>query len=589
MDKTVKRAVGYCRVSTDSKDQANSFESQRQYFENLFDEIEDSTLVNIYADKGLSGTKLYRPQFDLMMQDAGLQRVTSKETNKAVDSYEIVSEPAFNYIYVTNISRFARNISADAFIKTLALNKVYVVYVDFHGNVYSTENSVGEKVIIDELVHAERFSRDLSAKVKVGMRQGAKKGNIYVGKKMYGYDYVRRNLDDNSKGNYLMINEAEAEVVRLIFDMYVHEGLGTEIISRKLAEQGHFALNGKQFKSNTIMGMLKNEKYCGVNNAMRYDTGEVFGDRRLKHIDYDDKTRAKAREKTAELKERDVVNRIPAIISVELFQKAQQIRESRKSYQTNKGRYMGKTDFAGLIVCGKCGAHYQAAGTDKDKDGNLKNRYYACSHKYRFDAENGILRCDNPTINEKRLDSLLDSYGYSLMRWMRRETLLRKGEKYRQQLLDSIDMDNEEEVNSLSRELSSIQSQKERLLDVYIEGKCTKEQYDNRRIPLSERESFLEQEIKRLSRTNEQIHSAIKELDSVLDEIRVENERFKTEAKDNKLRDKLTRKELLHDVEQIVIDEKGDPYITFKSLRQLERLLDDLYIGRESTLKASSF
>ena len=250
---------------------------------------------------------------------------------------------------------------------------------------------------------------------------------------------------------------------------------------------------------------------------------------------------------------------------------------------------MGKTDFAGLIVCGKCGAHYQAAGTDKDKDGNLKNRYYACSHKYRFDAENGIPRCDNPTINEKRLDSLLDSYGYSLMRWMRRETLLRKGEKYRQQLLDSIDMDNEEEVNSLSRELSSIQSQKERLLDIYIEGKCTKEQYDNRRIPLSERESFLEQEIKRLSRTNEQIHSAIKELDSVLDEIRVENERFKTEANDNKLRDKLTRKELLHDVEQIVIDEKGDPYITFKSLRQLERLLDDLYIGRESTLKASSF
>lgn len=570
-----KRAVAYCRVSTDSKDQNNSYESQKKSFDMYFDEVDGIDLVEIYADRGLSGTKLSRPQFDRMLQDAGLQKIVDKETNMSVNSYKIVAPSKFDYIYVTNISRFARNISADSFIKTLAINHVYLVYVDAQDIVYSTETEAGEKVIIDELVHAERFSRDLSAKVKKGMKQGARNGNIYTSATIYGYDYHRRNLDDPSKGNYFTINEEEAKIVRRIFDLYCNEHMGSERIANELAKEGMFTHGNKKFASNTILGIIKNEKYCGINNAMHYDKGAIFGDRKLRTVNYDDKVRVRARKATEELKEQGF-EKIPPIISIEQWEEAQRIRTGRKSSENNRGKYHGKTDFAGLLVCGKCGCTYQAAGVKKNKDGTIKERYYACRHRYRFDEEHGVPECLNPVIPESRLNEVLSVNGYCLRRMFRIADLIKAGKLYKEKLLANVNQSFVEQIAQLQVEVAEVRQQKDRLLDLFVKGKCSESQYDERIKPLNEQEEKMQSDIDRMSMSNDEIYKAVAEIDYLLKTAEEERAKLNDDMNAGKWKESYTRKDLLFDVDKIVVDEQGEVRLMFKTLQQMETLIHTL-------------
>ena len=81
MDKI--RVCAYTRVSTDSKDQENSFENQKISFERTLSNKDGYELINIYADKGLTGTQLHnRPEFKKMILDAGLDVVETKGKSK---------------------------------------------------------------------------------------------------------------------------------------------------------------------------------------------------------------------------------------------------------------------------------------------------------------------------------------------------------------------------------------------------------------------------------------------------------------------------------------------------------------------------
>ena len=83
------RVAAYCRVSTDKADQLNSLEAQKNFFMEYVKST-GNTLVRLYADEGISGTKVKkRKQFLQMMADA--------ETG------------LFEHVVVKDISRFARN------------------------------------------------------------------------------------------------------------------------------------------------------------------------------------------------------------------------------------------------------------------------------------------------------------------------------------------------------------------------------------------------------------------------------------------------------------------------------------------------
>ena len=85
------RSAAYCRVSSSSEDQLNSYMAQVTYYSHKFEDSETEILVDVYADEGITGTREdKRDEFQRLMQDCRRGKI--------------------DRIYTKSISRFARNI-----------------------------------------------------------------------------------------------------------------------------------------------------------------------------------------------------------------------------------------------------------------------------------------------------------------------------------------------------------------------------------------------------------------------------------------------------------------------------------------------
>ena len=141
----------YCRVSTDSSDQTNSYENQQSYF-NREIEAKGHTLFKIYKDFGLTGTKLSnRPEFEEMLTDAGIDikvintDARDKRLLRQHTVYELSDrKPKFNEIWIKNTSRFARNTLSYTLI-TLLRQK--------HVNVYFIEQNINTSDLAQDLLY----------------------------------------------------------------------------------------------------------------------------------------------------------------------------------------------------------------------------------------------------------------------------------------------------------------------------------------------------------------------------------------------------------------------------------------------------
>lgn len=518
-----KRVAAYCRVSTNSEDQENSFENQKNFFEREYKNNPDYSFYDIYADKGVTGTTLKkRPDFNRMLTDAGL------DIN---NDYNIIGEPKFDVIVTKNTSRFARNVSVDVILKALARNKVYVHFLDLNK---TTENPEDITYIQIFLTFDERESRDKSKKVLFGLEESIKKGNIHAHGRLYGYKYYPR------PENRLEIIESEAEVVRQIFDMYVNQGMGLYRIGNYLKQNNIKTKNGKDFSERGLRLILTNEVYTGRAVRKKYTEGLVFE----KHN----------RRET----ENPVIfetDKIPAIIDIETFDKAQEILHSRIQYKTQKGKYSGKTDYAGKIVCGCCGATYTAGNGDYLAKYGRRVRSYSCKTKriVKYDDDgNRVMLCKNSNVYETRLDEEITqekaSSKYMLM--LKSSMFFIMGVK--RCLEERLGKQDLTEINAVQKELDIVLEKKGRLIDLYTDGNFTKEELDIKVAPLAEQENILSDKIKALSRPNEEMQRDIDDIEQGLIEIqeRIKRHEQLKEADNNK---NMTRKELLEDVEQITI------------------------------------
>mgnify|MGYP000971001851 CR=1 FL=1 len=374
------KVCAYCRVSTDSKDQTNSYENQKSYFEREISKNPDYELVGIYADKGISGTKLQRPEFNCMLEDAGLDiKEISNDNNDQRKQYlryitipSTSRKPKFNLILTKNTSRFARNTNVGEILDNLKSNNVYVQFLDLNK---STKNESDITVIKLFQVFDENDSRDKSVKVRFGQTEGTKHGIIHTSSKLYGYKYIKTE-------NRLEVIPEEAEVIKTIYNLYV-EGLGIRQIINTLTDSGIRTRQGKNFCKSTIRRILDNEKYAGKNNSMKYDTGIVFN-----------------KNSYPKIKDKYMIensNKIPAIISWNLFQRCKELLKNKINYTNQKGIYKGKSKYSGLIHCGFCGSIYYA-----NQDNGRK--FYNCANK----KAHGLSVCQSPNISETFVDEIVE-------------------------------------------------------------------------------------------------------------------------------------------------------------------------------------
>lgn len=199
--------AAYCRVSTDKEDQLNSLDAQKRFFTE-FTEKNGHTLVRLYADEGISGTKIKnRKEFLRLLKDA--------------------ESGLFDMVVVKDISRFARN-TVDLLQSTRKLKALGIETTFLTANMTVLGNSEFVLTIFGALAQEE--SANTSKRVKFGKKLNAEKGR--VPNIVYGYD--------KTIGDYfnLEINAQEADVVQQIYQWYLKEGYGAAKIAKMLNEKG---------------------------------------------------------------------------------------------------------------------------------------------------------------------------------------------------------------------------------------------------------------------------------------------------------------------------------------------------------------
>ena len=548
------RVAGYGRVSTDSKDQKNSYEHQKNSYDRDY-KNNPLYIYNekyLYFDRGITGTKLTRPEFDRMLVDAGLDiievRNKDNDNRKKYLLYITVPSssrtPCFDLIIVRNTSRFARNINAVQILEQLKQIKVYVYFCDIDK---TTEKDTDMEEIESHILSAERESRIKSRMVRFGTNEGAKEGVIRASSRLYGYKFIKAEFPIDDR---LEIIENEAEVIRKIYGWYL-QGYGMRRIMKLLAENKIYTRKGKEFTQNTIRGILTNEKYKGWNVRNKYDTGVVF------HKN----TYAKVRDKSEWIIHKDT-DKVPAIVSEEDFDKVQELLHNKKEYKLNVGKYNGISEFASRIVCGKCGAIYYA-NNDKGR------RFYNCSTKKKF----GVTRCNNGNITLDQINERISAENYRRDLYEANVLCSQILTILAYKLIQNFDNKAGEKVKELQAKLDDMKARKNRLVDIYTRGDIEETDYSERIQPINQEINQLESQIIQFSKNNDEIIQDLTELAETTAELRFEfeiytNQNLKDFEKEH------TRDDIVADIEKMTVQENGTMDVEYKTFNKYFKLIE---------------
>lgn len=436
--------AAYCRVSTDKADQLNSLEAQKQFFSEYTKRTGD-VLVRLYADEGISGTKIKnRKEFLRMMSDA--------------------EKGMFDMVVVKDISRFARN-TVDLLQNVRKLKALGIETQFLTANMTSMGNSEFVLTIFGALAQEE--SANTSKRVKFGKKMNAEKGR--VPNIVYGYD--------KTIGDYfnLTINEKEAKVIRQIYKWYTEEGYGASKISNMLNEQGIRTKRNCKWSQNATCRILTNEIYTGkIINGKQEVADFLTGQRREK-----DETEWLVTEKP-ELR----------IIDDETFERAQEILHSRHgAFNMKHERQSNKYLFSTLIKCKECGWSFRRSVR------TYKNTYirWVCSGHNGKGADS----CPNAvTIDEDELIQILQDYFANVLKQKKKVINYVVNEFQRVYKAKDENLEYEKELN---RQLSKLQKTREKYMDMYTDDLITREEL-NEKIGGSRKEiERLENELKIVS------------------------------------------------------------------------------------------
>jgi DNA invertase Pin-like site-specific DNA recombinase len=225
------RVAPYARVSTDSDEQKNSYESQKKYYQELVFNNPEWELVDIYADEAISGTQVYkRTDFMRMINDA--------------------MEGKIDMIITKSISRFARNtLDTLSFVRQL---KDKGVAVFFEKENINTLTMNGELLLVILSSLAQQESESIGGNIKLGLKMKMSCGEMVGFNRCLGYSY-----DKDTKE--ISIVPEEAEIVRYIFKRYI-EGIGTYALAKELTRKGFKNAKGEvKWRDGSVACILKTD------------------------------------------------------------------------------------------------------------------------------------------------------------------------------------------------------------------------------------------------------------------------------------------------------------------------------------------
>ena len=333
------RVAAYCRVSTDSDDQVNSFLAQVKYYNDFIKAQNNMILVDIYADEGITGTYMSkRDEFMRLIKDCTLGRI--------------------DRVLVKSVSRFARN-SLEC-LETIRKLKECGVSVVFENDNIDTKTMNSELILYVKSAFAQNEALAGSRRVATSYRMKMENGTFFTYCAPYGYRLADQKLE---------VVPDEAEVIKRIFSLYL-SGTGINAIAGIMNRE---AVAGKSHWSATMVKyILTNEKYIGDSMMQKTYTPQTFPLRNIVN--------------KGELDKYYVENTHAPIISKEDFKAVQDMFKKKAEVERKEAT---KRLLSRMIVCEECGWSYKyklLGGTG----------YWVCSRK-----GNSGYECFGPNLSEK--------------------------------------------------------------------------------------------------------------------------------------------------------------------------------------------
>ncbi len=339
---TMIRCAAYCRVSSDSEDQLNSFMAQTRYYGQIFEYSETEKLIDIYADEGVTGTREdKRDEFQRMMRDCRKGKI--------------------DRIYTKSISRFARN-TRDCLNNVRELKSLGIT-IFFEKENIDTANMTDEMMITIMGGLAQEESTSLSQNMRWSVQKRMQNGTYKIARPPFGFNIINGELE---------VNETQAKIVNQIFNWYI-SGCGLLKIADILNENNipSNQLQGK-WTADVVKYILTNERYIGDAVFQKNYVTETLPYLKLRN--YGEKPKYY------------VTDTNPQIVEKRVFETVQRLLKERHKPYSNDGHMM-----SGKIICSKCGATY---------------KFKKCGEKYYWTCRTHDIKsdlCENGRILESKI------------------------------------------------------------------------------------------------------------------------------------------------------------------------------------------
>ena len=308
------RCAAYCRVSSDSNDQLNSFMAQTRYYSQVFENSETEELIDIYADEGITGTREdKRDEFQRMLKDCRRGKI--------------------DRIYTKSISRFSRN-TRDC-LKSVRELKSLGITIFFEKENIDTANLTDEMMITIMGGLAQEESTSISQNMRWSIQKRMQNGTYRNSCPPFGYTV---------QNDTLVVNEEQAKIVKQIFNWY-NEGYGLQAIADTLNSMAvPSSQTAERWHASSVKYVLSNERYIG---------DALFQKK------YRTETLPTMQKRNRGEKPKYYVQSVNTpIIDKDIFYSVQELLNKRHREYINNNHFLSKR-----ILCSKCGATYKCVSS----------------------------------------------------------------------------------------------------------------------------------------------------------------------------------------------------------------------------------
>lgn len=460
-----RSVVFYGRVSTEHEAQLAALENQMQWYADQAKYHPNWTVLKSYIDRGITGTQAKkRPAFMEMLNDAKYHK--------------------FDLIVTREVCRFARN-TVDTLVITRQLKEIGIEVYFVEDNIWTMDND-GELRLTIMATLAQEESRKTSERVRAGQKISRDNGVLYGNGNILGYDRL---------GDTYVINEDQAETVRIIYDLYL-KGNGFNKIVNELVRLKRKDSSGiVRWDATKVSRILHNATYKGYQG--------YYKSYKNNHLD----------QKTIVNRDEDtylyVKGRFTPIISEEVWDKCKALRESKLTLRKTQEGKLERTGtrtsediWAKRLIC-RCGHRMRKDRWHVNKTGLTYG--YKCynvlnngSKQTRIDAGlDADKYCDMGTIADWKFDLMLRELLKALN--LNNDDLIKKAYN---QFENSYTKETKEarELRDAEAKLRKIRIKLENLTEMRVNGEIDKQEYSSLKAKINGEMLIAEKEIDDIKR-----------------------------------------------------------------------------------------